>query len=282
MVVPAMNVRMWHNAATQRNIQTLIDDGIRFIGPNKGDMACGEYGLGRMSEPQEIINSIIEYDNSLIHQPLKNFSAFVTAGPTREKIDPVRFISNESSGKQGYAIAQSLFNMGAKTTLITGPTNIPLPEGPSIIKVNTAEEMLDACEQQLPADITICSAAVSDYRVNNKKNSKIKKTGENISLDLSENPDILKRISKRNANRPSLVIGFAAETGEVEKNAKLKLYSKGCDWILANDVSDGKVFNQDINKITFITDSLTEKWNEMSKDDVASKLSTNIINHFSA
>lgn len=282
MVVPAMNVRMWHNNATQRNIQTLIDDGIRFIGPNKGDMACGEYGLGRMSEPQEIINSIIEYDNSLIHQPLKNFSAFVTAGPTREKIDPVRFISNESSGKQGYAIAQSLFNMGAKTTLITGPTNIPLPEGPSIIKVNTAEEMLDACEQQLPADITICSAAVSDYRVNNKKNSKIKKTGENISLDLSENPDILKRISKRNANRPSLVIGFAAETGEVEKNAKLKLYSKGCDWILANDVSDGKVFNQDINKITFITDSLTEKWNEMSKDDVASKLSTNIINHFSA
>ena len=282
MVVPAMNVRMWHNAATQRNIQTLIDDGIRFIGPNKGDMACGEYGLGRMSEPQEIINSIIEYDNSLIHQPLKNFSAFVTAGPTREKIDPVRFISNESSGKQGYAIAQSLFNMGAKTTLITGPTNIPLPEGPSIIKVNTAEEMLDVCEQQLPADIAICSAAVSDYRVNNKKNSKIKKTGENISLDLSENPDILNRISKRNANRPSLVIGFAAETGEVEKNAKLKLYSKGCDWILANDVSDGKVFSQDINKITFITDSLTEKWNEMSKDDVASKLSTNIINHFSA
>ena len=282
MVVPAMNVRMWHNAATQRNIQTLIDDGIRFIGPDKGDMACGEYGLGRMSEPQEIINSIIEYDNSLIHQPLKNFSAFVTAGPTREKIDPVRFISNESSGKQGYAIAQSLFNMGAKTTLITGPTNIPLPEGPSIIKVNTAEEMLDVCEQQLPADIAICSAAVSDYRVNNKKNSKIKKTGENISLDLSENPDILNRISKRNANRPSLVIGFAAETGEVEKNAKLKLYSKGCDWILANDVSDGKVFNQDINKITFITDSLTEKWNEMSKDDVASKLSTNIINHFSA
>ena len=282
MVVPAMNVRMWHNNATQRNIQTLIDDGIRFIGPNKGDMACGEYGLGRMSEPQEIINSIIEYDNSLIHQPLKNFSAFVTAGPTREKIDPVRFISNESSGKQGYAIAQSLFNMGAKTTLITGPTNIPLPEGPSIIKVNTAEEMLDACEQQLPADIAICSAAVSDYRVNNKKNSKIKKTGENISLDLSENPDILNRISKRNANRPSLIIGFAAETGEVEKNAKLKLYSKGCDWILANDVSDGKVFNQDINKITFITDSLTEKWNEMSKDDVASKLSTNIINHFSA
>ena len=169
----------------------------------------------------EIVNSIIEYSNSLIHQPLKNFSAFVTAGPTREKIDPVRFISNESSGKQGYAIAQSLFNMGAKTTLITGPTNIPLPEGPSIIKVNTAEEMLDACEQQLPADIAICSAAVSDYRVNNKKNSKIKKTGENISLDLSENPDILNRISKRNANRPSLVIGFAAETGELERDLKL-------------------------------------------------------------
>ena len=142
--------------------------------------------------------------------------------------------------------------------------------------------MLDVCEQQLPVDIAICSAAVSDYKVNNKKNSKIKKTGENISLDLSENPDILNRICKRNANRPSLVIGFAAETDELEKNAKLKLYSKGCDWILANDISDGKVFNEDINKITFISDNLIETWSEMSKDEVASKLSTNIINHFSA
>ena len=281
-VVPAMNVRMWHNPATQRNIQTLVDDGIKFIGPDKGDMACGEYGLGRMAEPKTILDSIIEYESSHTKQPLKNLTALVTAGPTRERIDPVRFISNESSGKQGYAIAQNLFDMGAETTLISGPTSIPLPNGPSIINVNSAEEMLNACEKLLPVDIVVCAAAVSDYKVVNKKESKIKKIGENISLELSENQDMLKRIGKRNSDRPNLVIGFAAETEDLEKNAKSKLYSKGCDWVLANDVSNGKIFNKDKNTITFISNNLIEKWDEMSKEDVANKLSNNIVNHFCA
>ena len=281
-VVPAMNVRMWHNPATQRNIQMLIEDGIKFIGPEKGDMACGEYGLGRMSETEEIINSIIEYDMSLLSRPLKNLTALITAGPTKEQIDPVRFISNESSGKQGYAIAQNLFDMGAKTTLITGPTNIPLPDGPSILKVNTAEEMLEASEKLLPVDIAVCAAAVSDYKVSDKKNSKIKKDGENISLKLLENPDILKRISNRNSNRPKLVVGFAAETENLINNATTKLLTKGCDWILANDVSSGKVFGDDENQITFISKNKTEKWDKMSKNNVAKKLSSNISEYFSS
>jgi phosphopantothenoylcysteine decarboxylase/phosphopantothenate--cysteine ligase len=273
---------MWHNPATQRNIQMLIEDGVKFIGPEKGDMACGEYGLGRMSETEEIINSIIEYDVSLLNQPLKNLTALITAGPTKEQIDPVRFISNESSGKQGYAIAQNLFDMGAKTTLITGPTNIPLPDGPSILKINTAEEMLEASEKLLPVDIAVCAAAVSDYKVSDKKNSKIKKVGENISLKLSENPDILKRISNRNSNRPKLVVGFAAETENLENNATTKLLTKGCDWILANDVSSGKVFGDDENQITFISKNKTEKWDKMSKNNVAKKLSSNISEYFSS
>lgn len=282
IVVPAMNVRMWHNPATQRNIQMLIKDGVSFIGPDKGDMACGEYGLGRMSETQEIVESILELNLSLLDQPLKNLSALVTAGPTKEQIDPVRFISNESSGKQGYAIAQSLFNMGAQTTLITGPTNIPLPDGPTIVKVNTAEEMLTITEKLLPVDIAVCVAAVSDYKVNKTKITKIKKTGEGISLDLSENPDILKRISKRNSNRPSLVVGFAAETENLKKNAETKLLAKGCDWILANDVSNGKIFGEDNNEITFISKDKLETWDKMSKDSVAMKLSNNISDYFSA
>jgi phosphopantothenoylcysteine decarboxylase/phosphopantothenate--cysteine ligase len=281
-VVPAMNVRMWHNPATQRNIQMLIEDGVKFIGPEKGDMACGEYGLGRMSETEEIINSIVEYDVSLLNQPLKNLTALITAGPTKEQIDPVRFISNESSGKQGYAIAQNLFDMGAKTTLITGPTNIPLPDGPSILKINTAEEMLEASEKLLPVDIAVCAAAVSDYKVSDKKNSKIKKVGENISLELSENPDILKRISNRNSNRPKLVVGFAAETENLKNNATSKLLTKGCDWILANDVSSGNVFGDDENQITFISKNKTEKWDKMSKNSVAKKLSSNISEYFSS
>ena len=280
-VVPAMNVRMWHNPATQRNIQMLINDEIKFIGPEKGDMACGEYGLGRMSETQEIINSILEYDLSLSSQPLKNLSALITSGPTKEQIDPVRFISNESSGKQGYAIAQSLFDMGAKTTLITGPTNISLPQGPSIIKVNTAEEMLLSTENLLPVDIAVCAAAVSDYKINQTSDIKIKKIGENISLELTENPDILKRIGKRNSQRPELVIGFAAETENLHKNAEAKLISKGCDWILANDVSNGKVFGEDENEIVFISKNKSETWNKMTKENVAKKLSSSISDYFS-
>ena len=279
-IVPSMNVRMWHNPATQRNIEMLTKDGVKFIGPDKGNMACGEYGLGRMAETENIIDSVLDYSLSLSNKSLKDLSALVTAGPTREQIDPVRYISNESSGKQGYAIAQQLFNMGAKTTLITGPTNISLPDGPSIIKVKTAEEMLKVSETMLPVDIAVCTAAVSDYKVTNKKNEKIKKNSENISIELSENPDILRRISKRNFNRPKLVIGFAAETEDLENNAKLKLSAKGCDWILANNVSDGKVFGEDENKIIFISKEKTENWDQMSKESVATKISDSISDYF--
>ena len=279
-IVPAMNVRMWHNSATQRNIQILTNDGVKFIGPDNGDMACGEYGLGRMAETQNILDSILDHDLFLNNSSLSDLSVLVTAGPTREQIDPIRYISNESSGKQGYAIAQQLFNMGAKTTLVTGPTNIALPEGPSIIKVNTAEEMLEACEQLLPVNVAVCVAAVSDYKINNKSKEKIKKNGEDISLELSENPDILKRISKRNFDRPDLVIGFAAETEKLEKNAKAKLLAKGCDWILANNVSNGNVFNKNENKITFISKDKIKNWNKMTKDNVAVKISNNISDYF--
>ena len=279
-VVPSMNVRMWHNPATQRNVEMLTKDGVKFIGPDKGNMACGEYGLGRMAETENIIDSVLDYSLSLSNKSLKDLSALVTAGPTKEQIDPVRYISNESSGKQGYAIAQQLFNMGARTTLITGPTNISLPDGPSIIKVKTAEEMLKVSETILPVDIAVCTAAVSDYKVTNKKNEKIKKNSENISIELSENPDILKRISKRNFNRPRLVIGFAAETEDLENNAKLKLSAKGCDWILANNVSDGKVFGEDENKIIFISKEKTENWDQMSKENVATKISDSISDYF--
>ena len=279
-VVPSMNVRMWHNPATQRNVEMLTKDGVKFIGPDKGNMACGEYGLGRMAETENIIDSVLDYCLSLSNKSLKDLSALVTAGPTREQIDPVRYISNESSGKQGYAIAQQLFNMGARTTLVTGPTNISLPDGPSIIKVKTAEEMLKVSETILPVDIAVCTAAVSDYKVTNKKNEKIKKNSENISIELSENPDILKRISKRNFNRPKLVIGFAAETEDLENNAKLKLSAKGCDWILANNVSDGKVFGEDENKIIFISKEKTENWDQMSKESVATKISDSISDYF--
>ena len=281
-IVPAMNVRMWHNSATQRNIQTLTNDGVKIIGPDKGDMACGEYGLGRMAETKNILDSIQEYDLFLNNRSLNNLSVLVTAGPTREQIDPIRYMSNESSGKQGYAIAQQLFNMGAKTTLITGPTNISFPEGPSIIKVNTAEEMLEVTENLLPVDVAVCTAAVSDYKIKNKRKEKIKKNGKNILLELSENPDILKRISKRNFNRPYLVIGFAAETEELEKNAKSKLLAKGCDWVLANNVSNGKIFGEDENTITFISKDKIENWNKMSKNSVAVKISNNISNYFKA
>ena len=279
-IVPAMNVRMWHNSATQRNIQILTNDGVKFIGPDNGDMACGEYGLGRMAETQNILDSILDHDLFLNNSSLSDLSVLVTAGPTREQIDPIRYISNESSGKQGYAIAQQLYNMGAKTTLVTGPTNIALPEGPSIIKVNTAEEMLEACEQLLPVNVAVCVAAVSDYKINNKSKEKIKKNGEDISLELSENPDILKRISKRNFDRPDLVIGFAAETEKLEKNAKAKLLAKGCDWILANNVSNGNVFNKNENKITFISKDKIKNWNKMTKDNVAVKISNNISDYF--
>ena len=280
LLAPSMNVRMWLNNATQRNINTLKLDGINLIGPESGSMACGEYGIGRMSEPSEIIKYTINFIEKINFTPLKNYSALVTSGPTREMIDPVRYISNESSGKQGHAIAKAIFDLGAKTTLISGPTSIPDPVGPEVVKVKSATEMSDACESLLPIDIAICAAAVGDYKISNASAEKIKKSGTKILIELEENPDILSRISKRNSKRPKLVIGFAAETENLIKNAELKLREKGCDWILANNISNGEVIGQDENKIHFISANEKSEWNIMSKSDVAKKLSNKIANHF--
>ncbi len=280
LVAPSMNVHMWINNATQRNINTLKLDGINLIGPDTGSMACGEYGEGRMSEPSEIIEYTINLIEKINFAPLKNYSALITSGPTREMIDPVRYISNESSGKQGHAIAKAIFDLGAKTTLISGPTSIPNPVGPTIVKVKTAAEMSDVCESLLPTDIAVCAAAVGDYKISNKSSEKIKKSGTKISIELEENPDILSRISKRNSKRPKLVIGFAAETENLIFNAELKLKEKGCDWILANDISNEKVIGKNDNKVHFISRDEKIEWNSMSKIDVAKKLSKKIANHF--
>jgi phosphopantothenoylcysteine decarboxylase/phosphopantothenate--cysteine ligase len=280
LVAPSMNVHMWINNATQRNINTLKLDGINLIGPDTGSMACGEYGEGRMSEPSEIIEHTINLIEKINFAPLKNYSALITSGPTREMIDPVRYISNESSGKQGHAIAKAIFDLGAKTTLISGPTSIPNPVGPTIVKIKTAAEMSDVCESLLPTDIAVCAAAVGDYKISNKSSEKIKKSGTKISIELEENPDILSRISKRNSKRPKLVIGFAAETENLIFNAQLKLKEKGCDWILANDISNEKVIGKNDNKVHFISRDEKIEWNSMSKIDVAKKLSKKIANHF--
>ena len=281
LVAPSMNVRMWLNSATQRNINTLKCDGINFIGPDTGSMACGEYGEGRMSEPSEIIKYTIDFLEKINFTPLKNYSALVTSGPTREMIDPIRYISNESSGKQGHAIAKAIFELGAKTTLVSGPTLIPDPIGPAVVKVKSAAEMSDACESLLPTDIAVCAAAVGDYKISNSSSEKIKKTGSKISIELEENPDILSRISKRNSNRPKLVIGFAAETENLISNAELKLKEKGCDWILANDISNGEIIGKDENKIHFISLDEKNEWDTMSKNDVAKKLSNKIADYLS-
>ncbi len=280
LLAPAMNVRMWLNNATQRNINTLRSDGVNLIGPDIGSMACGEYGEGRMSEPSEIIKYTIDFIKKINFSPLNNYSALITSGPTREMIDPVRYISNESSGKQGHAIAKAIFDLGAKTTLISGPTSIPDPVGPEIVKVKSATEMFDACESLLPTDIAVCTAAVGDYKISNASPEKIKKSGSKILIELEENPDVLSRISKRNSQRPRLVIGFAAETENLISNAEKKLKEKGCDWILANDISNGEIIGQDKNKVHFISLDEKSEWDTMSKNEVAKKLSDKIVNYF--
>ena len=278
IAVPAMNVRMWDHEATQENIITLKDRNIRFIGPNEGEMACGEYGLGRMSEPSEIVSgiqSILEQN-----QPLLGKTALVTAGPTREPIDPVRFIANRSSGKQGYAIAEALAAAGAETTLVTGPTNLPVPSGMRVLRIETADEMLAHCLESLPVDVAVCAAAVADWKVANKSEQKIKKQ-KNINhgnLLLNQNADILKTLSNADNNRPSLVIGFAAETEDILKNGIRKRKEKNCDWILANDVAMGtQTFGGDNNAIHFISQKGTEEWPIMKKEDVARYLAKKII-----
>jgi len=281
LIAPAMNVQMWINASTQRNIEVLKNDGINFIGPEIGSMACGEYGEGRLSETSTIVRETLDFIYAYYSKPLKDLSAIVTAGPTQEMIDPIRFISNESSGKQGYAIADRLSQLGAKTTLVSGPTHLDPPANCNLIKVRSANDMLNACENSLPSDIVVCAAAVGDFKVEKFNNEKIKKSGNTLNLELNENVDILKSIGTRNSKRPKLVIGFAAETNNLIENATKKLNSKGSDWIIANDVSNGKVIGKSHNEICLISNRGLENWPEMTKSDVAKKLSQRIVDHFS-
>ncbi len=244
---PAMNVRMWEHKSTQNNINILKNYGYKFIGPVIGDMACGEFGEGKMSDPSEIFNEIYDFLNSKIKN--KRISALVTAGPTKEYIDPVRYITNRSSGKQGYELAKSLHKKGFETTLITGPTNLKIDEDINLIKVETAEEMFRATQRNLPTDIAIFSAAVADFKINKKSQYKIK--NRSLLVNLERNVDILNYVSNHNSLRPKLVIGFAAETNDLEKNAKKKLSNKNCDWIIANNVSKKKIgFDSDYNEVT--------------------------------
>ena len=272
LIAPAMNVRMWRHPATLRNVETLKADGITLVGPNEGEMACGEFGPGRMAEPNEILGTIIEMLKPRA-QPLAGKKVVITAGPTREPIDPVRFISNHSSGKQGYAIAKAAVELGAETVLVSGPVTLAIPPGVQMMPVETAEEMLKACEGEMPADIAIFTAAVADWRVAAQAPEKLKKTaGGPPSLSLEENPDILATIS-RSASRPQIVVGFAAETERVTEHAVQKLHKKGCDLIVANDVSrETGVFGGERNTVHLVTASGVESWPQMSKDEVARKL----------
>ena len=246
-LAPAMNVRMWEHQSTKNNLKTLKDYGYKLIGPNIGDMACGEYGEGKMSDPIEIYYEIKNFLSCQLKN--KKIKALVTAGPTNEYIDPVRFITNKSSGKQGYELAKSLSKRGFDTTLISGPTNLKIEEDINLIKIETAEEMFKATQQSLPADIAIFSAAVADYRVIKKSNNKLKKQ-DALTINLEKNLDILNYVSNHNSMRPKLVIGFAAETNDLDKNAISKLINKNCDWIIVNDVSKkGIGFESDYNEV---------------------------------
>jgi phosphopantothenoylcysteine decarboxylase/phosphopantothenate--cysteine ligase len=276
LIAPAMNVRMWEHAATQRNLKTLKDDGILVVGPDEGDMACGEYGPGRMAEPAAILAAIEE---ALVNGPLKGRHIIVTSGPTHEPIDPVRYIANRSSGKQGSAIASALAGLGAQVTFVTGPAEAPLPQGCHVERVETAEQMLAAVEAALPADAAVFAAAVADWRVRDRTDSKIKKDGSGRlpELKFAENPDILATISKHTTARPALVVGFAAETDDVVANATAKRTRKGCDWILANDVSpETGIMGGTDNDITLISADGAEVWPHMSKEDAARKLAAKI------
>ena len=247
-LAPAMNVRMWEHQSTKQNLKKLKSFGYKIIGPEIGEMACGEYGEGKMSDP---ITISTEIDNYFLKQKSnKKLKAIVTAGPTNEYIDPVRFLTNKSSGKQGYEIAKSLSKKGFDTTLISGPTSLSIDEDIKLIKVETADQMLVATQENLPADVAIFSAAVADFKINKKFKSKIKKQ-DFLKLDLEKNVDILSYVSNHNSMRPNLVIGFAAETDEIELNAKEKLKNKNCDWIISNDVSNRKIgFDSDYNEVT--------------------------------
>lgn len=275
MIVPAMNVRMWNHAATQRNLATLRSDGIAVVGPNEGGMACGEYGPGRMSEPLEIVAAI---EAQVSDGPLKGRRILVTSGPTHEPIDPVRYIANRSSGAQGTAIARALAALGAEVVFVTGPADVPPPEGVEVVRIETALELQQAVEAALPVDAGVFAAAVADWRVKNAGDRKLKKSKDGLpTLDFAENPDILKAVSNMVEGRPPLVIGFAAETNDVVENATAKRLRKGCDWIVANDVSPATgIMGGSENAVILITDKGAETWPRMGKDAVARQLASRI------
>jgi len=271
LVAPSMNVRMWDHPATQRNLAQLADDGILVVGPGEGDMACGEYGPGRLAEPLDIVAAI---DAALADGPLQGKHVLVTSGPTHEPIDPVRYIANRSSGTQGTAIARALAALGAQVTFVTGPADVPPPKGVTVVRVQTAVQMLAAVQAAPPADAAIFAAAVADWHVVNAGSSKIKKDGNGLpELRFAENPDILATVSQLTSGRPKLVIGFAAETDDVIANATAKRLRKGCDWIVANDVSPATgIMGGSENDVTLITADGSEDWPRMSKDAVAVRL----------
>ena len=276
LIAPAMNVRMWIHPATQRNLAQLNADGIMTVGPNPGDMACGEYGPGRMSEPLEIVDAIAAHFSP---RPLAGHKVLVTSGPTHEPIDPVRYIANRSSGAQGTAIAAALRDLGADVRFVTGPADVPPPNGVHVIHVESAQDMFDAVKANLDVTCAIFAAAVADWRVQNASGSKIKKqNGALPDLSLSENPDILAHVAQLASNvRPPLVIGFAAETDDVIENATAKRARKGCDWIVANDVSpETGIMGGNENQIILVTDTGTDQWPRISKDAVATKLAERI------
>jgi phosphopantothenoylcysteine decarboxylase/phosphopantothenate--cysteine ligase len=282
LMVPAMNVRMWQHAATQRNIAQLRADGVTVMEPDVGPMACGEFGPGRLPDMPRIVAEIEAMLRPRSAGRLAGRHALVTAGPTREPLDPVRYISNHSSGKQGYSIAAALAAQGAQVTLVSGPVSLAAPDGVTLVKVETARDMLKACEDALPADIFVSVAAVADWRPVKAADKKLKLKGEGKSptIELAENPDILRTISHKKKKRPALVIGFAAETHEVDRHAQEKLARKGCDWIVANDVS-GDVMGGLENEIALITEGGIDRWPRMAKEAVSTRLVEKIADAFS-
>ena len=276
LIAPAMNVRMWDHPATQRNLAQLVADGVHIVGPNPGDMACGEYGPGRMSEPLEIIDAIAAH---FAPRPLEGHKVLVTSGPTHEPIDPVRYIANRSSGAQGTAIAAALRDLGADVRFVTGPSDVPPPNGVHVIQVESAHNMFDAVKANLDVSCAIFAAAVADWRVENASGSKIKKQNGSLpELSLTENPDILAHVAQLGTDaRPPLVIGFAAETDDVIENATDKRARKGCDWIVANDVSpETEIMGGSENQVILVTEQGADQWPRLSKGEVAAKLAERI------
>ncbi len=281
LCAPAMNVRMWDHPATRRNHEQLLADGVSFVGPNEGDMACGEYGPGRMSEPLEIVAAI---ENAFEAGPLAGKRILVTSGPTHEPIDPVRYIANRSSGAQGTAVARAIAAMGAEVVFVTGPADVPPPEGVQVVQVETAQQMSDAVDEALPVDAGVFAAAVADWRIAGASDRKLKKSRDGVpALEFAENPDILKRVANMETNRPGLVVGFAAETDNVIEHATSKRKRKGCDWIVANDVSPATgIMGGSENAVILISDDGADEWPRMGKDAVARRLAEKIAEALNA